>query len=111
MPQTPRTPAHPHSELPHLCSPPFLAQQQHPCHIHPLQDNWPELRTILSDLSPFYLEKARASIREWKQARQPRSRLGGVDDAGVEYLQTAAEDLSMPDESVDVVSVFLGSCE
>lgn len=61
----------------------------------------------MSDLSPFYLEKARANIREWKQARQPTVRLGGVDEAGVEYLQAAAEKLDVPDNSVDIVSAWV----
>ncbi len=70
-----------------------------------LQDNWPELPTVCSDLSPFYLQQARSNMQEWKRMRQPTKRLGGVDDTGVEYVQMAAERLDMPDASVDIVSV------
>jgi len=35
------------------------------------QDNYPEMRSIMSDLSPFYLSKAREAIREWKNIRMP----------------------------------------
>ncbi|KAF5832119.1 S-adenosyl-L-methionine-dependent methyltransferase [Dunaliella salina] len=74
-----------------------------------IKDNYPELPTVCSDLSPFYLQQARRNVRDWKVARQPNTRLGGVDDAGVmEYVQTPAEKLDMPDASVDiVVSVYM----
>jgi hypothetical protein len=38
---------------------------------HWLQDNFPELKTACSDLSPFYLQQARKIMKEWKRARQP----------------------------------------
>uniref|UniRef100_A0A7S3QSN1 Methyltransferase type 11 domain-containing protein n=1 Tax=Dunaliella tertiolecta TaxID=3047 RepID=A0A7S3QSN1_DUNTE len=74
-----------------------------------IKDNYPELPTICSDLSPFYLQQARRNMRDWKKARQQNKWLGGVDDTGVmEYVQTPAEKLDMPDASVDiVVSVYM----
>lgn len=66
------------------------------------------MRTVCSDLSPFYLKRARDNMKEWKRLRQPNKWLGGVDDAGVEYFQMAAEAIDAPDSSFDiVVSVYL----
>ena len=41
----------------------------------------------MSDLSPFYLSRARDNLKYWKKMRQPGSYLGGSDDNGVEFLQ------------------------
>jgi ubiquinone/menaquinone biosynthesis C-methylase UbiE len=62
---------------------------------------------VCSDLSPFYLQQARANMQEWKRLRQPNKRLGGVDDTGVEFRQMAAKRLDAADASVDIVSVVM----
>lgn len=68
-----------------------------------VKDNYPHMRATALDLSPFYLEKARSNLKEWRDQRQPGLRMGGVDDVGVEYVQAAAEQCPLEDESVDVV--------
>ncbi|KAL6748723.1 S-adenosyl-L-methionine-dependent methyltransferase [Haematococcus lacustris] len=68
-----------------------------------IKDNWPEMRSVCSDLSPFYLARARRNLQEWKALRQPGKALGGVDDTGVEFMQMAAEKLDVPDASFDIV--------
>ena len=35
-----------------------------------IKDNWPEMPSVLSDLSPFYLSKARDNIEYWRQKTQ-----------------------------------------
>lgn len=67
------------------------------------QDAYPDMKTVVSDLSPFYLARARENVSYWKRTRQPGRSLGGVDDTGTEFLQSAAEALAAPDESFDVV--------
>ena len=62
------------------------------------------MRTVCSDLSPFYLARARNNVRYWRRLRAPGRFLGGVDETGTEFLQTAAEDIAAPDESFDIVS-------
>lgn len=47
-----------------------------------LQDNFPTLSTIASDLSPFYLAKARDNINYWKSQRAAQLQLGGPDGTG-----------------------------
>lgn len=68
-----------------------------------VKDNYPNLRLTVSDLSPFYLQEARQNVKYWKGFRAPNSSLGGVDDAGVDFLQAAAEDLPVEDGSYDIV--------
>lgn len=36
-----------------------------------IKDNYPDLPSICSDLSPFYLQQARKAMQEWKGVRQP----------------------------------------
>jgi ubiquinone/menaquinone biosynthesis C-methylase UbiE len=59
--------------------------------------------TVCSDLSPFYLAKARENCGYWARQRAGGRSLGGVDGTGVEFLQCAAEKLDAPDESFDIV--------
>lgn len=68
-----------------------------------VKDNYPGLQLTVSDLSPFYLAEARENMRYWKRMRAPDAQLGGVDGAGVTFLQTAAEKLDVPDNSQDIV--------
>ncbi|KXZ46714.1 hypothetical protein GPECTOR_41g678 [Gonium pectorale] len=68
-----------------------------------IKDAYPDLPSVVSDLSPFYLARARSNLRYWRSLRQPSRQLGGVDDTGTEFLQTAAEAIAAPDESFDVV--------
>lgn len=70
----------------------------------PPQDNWPSMPSVCSDLSPFYLAKARSNMDYWRRMRVPQGTdLGGVDGTGVEFWQAEAEALPAPDESFDVV--------
>ncbi|KAG2447856.1 hypothetical protein HYH02_007312 [Chlamydomonas schloesseri] len=68
-----------------------------------IKDAYPDMRTVCSDLSPFYLARARNNLRYWRRLRAPGRSLGGVDETGTEFLQTAAEDIAAPDESFDIV--------
>eukprot|EP00879_Flechtneria_rotunda_P014865 GHRR01015532.1.p1 GENE.GHRR01015532.1~~GHRR01015532.1.p1 ORF type:complete len:444 (+),score=155.17 GHRR01015532.1:980-2311(+) len=68
-----------------------------------LKDNWPTLRTIASDLSPFYLARARDNVNYWKRQRAAELDLGGKDNTGTEYMQCAMESMPLADASVDAV--------
>ena len=66
-----------------------------------LQDTYPKLQLTCSDLSPFYLAKARENHDYWRRMRQPN--LAPQDHT--KFLQTAAEKIAAPDNSYDVVSL------
>lgn len=68
-----------------------------------LKDNYPTLDLTLTDLSPFYLAEARSNMRYWKSKRSPTLSLPGVDGNGTSFVQTPAEDLDIPSESMDIV--------
>lgn len=73
-----------------------------------VKDNYPTIDLTLTDLSPFYLQEARANLAYWKQQRAKDLDLGGVDKNGVTFMQAAAERLPYEDSSFDVVySVYL----
>lgn len=73
-----------------------------------VKDNYPALDLTLTDLSPFYLQEARNNIKYWKKMRAPSLSLSGVDGNGTTFIQTPAENLDIPSESMDVVySVYL----
>jgi len=66
-----------------------------------IKDNYPSMRTTLSDLSPYYLGEARENVEYFadfnarvnpQRAMQPTS-----------FVQAAAQDLPFPDASFDVV--------
>lgn len=58
-----------------------------------VKDNYPRLAITALDLSPAYLEEARALLKPWR---------------GIDFVAAPAEQSGLPDESVDVVtSVFL----
>lgn len=71
-----------------------------------VRDNWPEVDYVVSDLSPFYLQKARENMGYWERARGRR--LGADRLGSVRYIQACAEDLPLQDASADVVfSIYL----
>ena len=45
----------------------------------------------------------RACVQYWKSMRARSADLGGIDDTGCAFLQTAAEAIDAPDNSFDVV--------
>ena len=69
-----------------------------------LRDNLPEADVTLSDLSPYYLEKARENDAYWRK-------FTGRDKMGTKpatCVQANAEQLPFPDNSFDaVVSIYL----
>ncbi|MHA7871062.1 MAG: class I SAM-dependent methyltransferase [Hyphococcus sp.] len=54
-----------------------------------VKDNWPALDVTALDLSPAYLNKARAGLGCWKDVR---------------YVQANAEETGLPDASFDIVT-------
>eukprot|EP00878_Enallax_costatus_P019970 GHUV01021087.1.p1 GENE.GHUV01021087.1~~GHUV01021087.1.p1 ORF type:complete len:502 (+),score=114.24 GHUV01021087.1:180-1685(+) len=68
-----------------------------------VKDNYPTMSTIASDLSPFYLSKARDNVKYWKSMRAASLDLGGTDKTGTDYMQCAMESIPLPDASVDAV--------
>jgi hypothetical protein len=48
----------------------------------PVQDNYPTMPTVASDLSPYYLAKARDNALYWKSQRAADKQLGGYQDTG-----------------------------
>eukprot|EP00892_Ulva_mutabilis_P005100 jgi/Ulvmu1/2962/UM015_0002.1 len=62
-------------------------------------DNYPAARLTVSDLSPFYLEKARSNMAYWQRCASPSARSAG----SVSFLQCAAEALPHEDACMDVV--------
>ena len=76
------------------------------CWAVPTQDNYPYADLTVLDLSPYYLQEARANLRYWADMRAPAKGaqpLGGPDGTGTSYLQAAAEAIPQPDASYDVV--------
>lgn len=69
-----------------------------------IKDNYPTMKTVASDLSPFYLGRARDNVRYWHEtAGKDMGDLGGSDGTGTEFYQCAAEKVPAPDESFDIV--------
>lgn len=68
-----------------------------------VRDNYRRSNLHVTDLSPFFLEKARENMQEW-------SKVSGVKDylKNTHFIQAQAEKLPFEDASVDVVySVYL----
>ena len=69
-----------------------------------LRDNLPEADVTLSDLSPYYLEKARENDAYWRKFTK-RDKMGTKPATCV---QANAEQLPFPDDSFDaVISIYL----
>lgn len=69
-----------------------------------VRDNWPDIDYVVSDLSPFYLEKARDNMGYWERTAGRKKK----DLGSVRYVQAMAEQLPLEDGSVDVVfAVYL----
>jgi hypothetical protein len=47
-----------------------------------VQDNYPTMPSVASDLSPYYLAKARDNALYWKAQRAADKQLGGYQDTG-----------------------------
>ncbi len=43
-----------------------------------LKDTWPELPSVVSDLSPFYLAAARENLAYWRRSRQQGRQVGAA---------------------------------
>lgn len=63
-----------------------------------LRDNHPHANVTISELSPFYLEEARANHRAWEALRGQGAR------GRARFVQAPAEALPFPDASFDAVS-------
>lgn len=61
-----------------------------------LVDNFPDMVCTCSELSPFYLQEARRNMSYYSQ-------LKGKKTENVSFLQAAAEDLPLEDNSMDIV--------
>lgn len=59
--------------------------------------------TFLNSICAPVLSAPLPRVQYWKRMRAPDAQLGGVDGAGVTFLQTAAEKLDVPDNSQDIV--------
>lgn len=69
-----------------------------------VRDNWPDAEYLLSDLSPFYLQKARENMRYWESTAEH----GRKSQGKVRYVQARAEKLPVGDGEADVVfAVYL----
>ena len=73
-----------------------------------VRDHFPSTDVTLTDLSPFYLEKAKENDEYWLQyrGRQAMQESTGMaqDPAPVELMQAAAEQLPFPDNSFEAVT-------
>ena len=69
-----------------------------------LRDNFPEVNLTLSDLSPYYLEKARENDAYWLKFTE-------MDTTGIKpatFVQANAEHLPFPDSTFDaVLAIYL----
>ena len=66
-------------------------------------DNYPDMRFVCSELSPYYLQEARNNVRYYSRFKSSSSSGGAAAAPDVSFLQAAAEDLPVEDESMDVV--------
>lgn len=77
-----------------------------------VRDNFPQADMVLTDLSPFYLEKARENDEYWRTYRgekalqEKKSSSSKSDDTPkpASFVQANAESLPFPDESFDAVT-------
>mmetsp|Transcript_151888 Transcript_151888/g.487445 ORF Transcript_151888/g.487445 Transcript_151888/m.487445 type:complete len:530 (+) Transcript_151888:100-1689(+) len=69
-----------------------------------VRDNWPTMDVTASDLSPFYLEKARENNAYWERRFAPKSETLGR----ASFVQANSESLPFEDGSFDIIaSVYL----
>lgn len=69
-----------------------------------VHDNFPMAKLTVSDLSPFYLEKARDWMEHWQSTKGANT----SNSRPVSFLQCSAEAIPLPDDSLDVVyNVFM----
>lgn len=63
------------------------------------RDNWPEADYVISDLSPFYLQKARENMSYWEKTQGRKYKNLG----SVQYIHAAGENLPLPSASADIL--------
>eukprot|EP00466_Bigelowiella_natans_P013851 jgi/Bigna1/89480/estExt_fgenesh1_pg.C_500028 len=69
-----------------------------------LKDSFPNVDLTVSDLSPFYLEKARENMKYWASLSKQTT----TNNSPTRFIQSAAEALGVEDASQDcVISVYL----
>jgi ubiquinone/menaquinone biosynthesis C-methylase UbiE len=73
-----------------------------------VRDNFPDADLTVTDLSPFYLEKARDNDKYWREYRGEKAlkESGSTMDAPkpATFVQANAESLPFPDDSFDAVT-------
>jgi ubiquinone/menaquinone biosynthesis C-methylase UbiE len=75
-----------------------------------VRDNFPQANMTISDLSPFYLEKARENDKYWRDYRGEKAlqeRTPGIKNEKpkpAKFVQANAEELPFPDETFDAVT-------
>lgn len=74
-----------------------------------VRDNFPQAEMTVSDLSPFYLEKARENDSYWcsyrgTRALQEKSSAGATKPVSATFVQANAETLPFADASFDAVT-------
>lgn len=63
------------------------------------RDNWPQADYVISDLSPFYLQKARENMNYWEKTQGKKySNLGSV-----RYVHAPGEKLPLKSASADIL--------
>ena len=63
-----------------------------------IQDNHPEAQISCLDLSPYYLAEARRNLADWARLRDTKK--ASPSDV---FIQAAAENIPVPDNSYDAV--------
>ena len=66
-----------------------------------LKDNWPMMRTVVSDLSPFYLQEAYENMEYFADFTK---KVTGRDISFPKFVQAKAEDLPFEDTSFDIIT-------
>jgi len=66
-----------------------------------IKDNWPRMRTVATDLSPYYLQEARENMDYFAEFTE---QVTGREIRYPEYVQCKAEDMPFQDASFDIVT-------
>mmetsp|Transcript_14394 Transcript_14394/g.23769 ORF Transcript_14394/g.23769 Transcript_14394/m.23769 type:complete len:531 (+) Transcript_14394:51-1643(+) len=66
-----------------------------------VRDNFPDANLTLTDLSPYYLEKARANDQYWRSFRTTHMKKPAADTTS--FVQANAEELPFPNNTFDAV--------